>query len=102
METALPPAEILALLHRIEAQFGRRRAIRDEARSLDLDILDYDGKVEEGPGLVLPHPRLHQRAFVLKPLAEIVPNWRHPRLGQTVSALIAALPPDQTAEAIAP
>lgn len=100
VETKLSPPELIALLQRIESEFGRKRGVRDEARSLDLDILDYDGLVEEKPGLILPHPRMHLRAFVLMPLAEIAPDWRHPRLDQPVSALIAALPPDQKAEPI--
>jgi 2-amino-4-hydroxy-6-hydroxymethyldihydropteridine diphosphokinase len=55
----------------------------------------------EGAALILPHPRLHERAFVLRPLAEIAPNWRHPRLRRTVASLIADLPPDAGAEPIA-
>ena len=101
VETKLEPAELLALLQRIEAQFGRQRGVRDAARTLDLDILDYDGRVEDGPGLTLPHPRMDHRAFVLKPLAEVAPDWRHPRLGKAVADLIAALPPEQKAEPIA-
>jgi 2-amino-4-hydroxy-6-hydroxymethyldihydropteridine diphosphokinase len=101
VETKLAPSELIALLQKIESEFGRKRGLRDAARSLDLDILDYDGLVEAGPDLILPHPRMHQRAFVLKPLAEIAPDWRHPKLDKPVSALIAALPPDQKAEPIA-
>src|SRR5579862_334808 len=73
VETTLAPAELLALLQKIEAQFGRQRGVRDAARTLDIDILDYDGRIEDGPGLTLPHPRMESRAFVLKPLAEIAP-----------------------------
>jgi 2-amino-4-hydroxy-6-hydroxymethyldihydropteridine diphosphokinase len=98
VETRLGPSDLLALLQKIEAQFGRQRGVRDAARTLDLDILDYDGRIEDGPGLTLPHPRMASRAFVLKPLAEIAPEWRHPTLGETVTALIAALPPEQAAE----
>jgi len=101
VETKLEPPELMALLQQIERRFGRQRGARDAARTLDLDLLDYDGRVEEGPGLVLPHPRMHLRAFVLKPLAELVPHWRHPKLGTAVAALIAALPPEQKAEPIA-
>lgn len=101
VETKLGPADLLALLQTIEAQFGRQRGVRDEARTLDLDILDYDGRIEEIAGLVLPHPRMHLRAFVLRPLAEIAPDWRHPKTGETVAALTAALPPEQKAEPIA-
>lgn len=92
------PAELLALLHEIEARFGRRRdQQRNEARPIDLDLLAYDDAVVEEGGLVLPHPRLHERAFVLLPLAEVAPSWRHPRLARTVEALIADLPADQVA-----
>jgi len=100
--TAHPPVALLRLLHSVEARFGRQRRARNEARPLDLDLLDYDGLVLEQDGLVLPHPRLHERAFVLLPLAEIAPDWRHPRLGKTVAELIAALPADAAAEPIPP
>ncbi len=102
VETSLDPPALLALLQGIERQFGRHRGVRNEARTLDLDILDYDGRVEAGTGLVLPHPRMHERAFVLLPLTEIAPGWRHPKSGIGVSALIAALPASQTAELVAP
>jgi len=97
LATALSPAELLAVLHRIEATFGRTRRARDEARVVDLDLLDYDGMIADGSGggPVLPHPRLHERAFVLLPLAELAPQWVHPVLGRTVSELIGALPPGQ-------
>lgn len=90
---ALPPAELLARLLALEAQFGRERGARDAARTLDLDLLDYDGRKCSTPNLVLPHPRLHERRFVLAPLCDIVPDWRHPRLGLTVAELLAGLPP---------
>ena len=95
LDTDLPAAALLDLLHGIEAAFGRRRLAgrRDEPRSLDLDILDYRGRVSRpGEAPVLPHPRLAGRAFVLLPLAEVAPGWRHPVTGETVEALIAGLP----------
>lgn len=96
--TRLDPAGLLALLHRIEAHFGRRRRLRDEARPIDIDLLAYDDVVSgEGRTPRLPHPRLHQRAFVLLPLRDVAPNWRHPEIGQSVAALIASLPPGQQA-----
>ena len=101
--TELPPRELLALLHRVEARFGRERRQVNGARPLDLDLLAYGERVQAGGGVGepdLPHPRLHQRAFVLLPLAEVAPGWRHPITGDTVEHLIAALPPDQTAEPI--
>jgi 2-amino-4-hydroxy-6-hydroxymethyldihydropteridine diphosphokinase len=102
IETRLDPSELLGLLKRIELDFGRRRGVANEARTLDLDILDYEGRVQEEAGLVLPHPRLHERAFVLLPLRDVAPHWRHPKLGKTISALIVALPPGQTATPFGP
>ncbi|HUK60548.1 MAG TPA: 2-amino-4-hydroxy-6-hydroxymethyldihydropteridine diphosphokinase [Stellaceae bacterium] len=91
--TALDPKALLLLLHRIEARFGRVRGARNAARTLDLDLLDYDGSVADGrDGPVLPHLRLHERAFVLVPLAETAPDWRHPVLGLTALALAQNLP----------
>ncbi|HUZ74853.1 MAG TPA: 2-amino-4-hydroxy-6-hydroxymethyldihydropteridine diphosphokinase [Stellaceae bacterium] len=99
LATTLDPAALMRLLHCVEASFGRERQSRNEARPIDLDLLDFDGLVQDGDGgPILPHPRLHLRTFVLLPLAEIAPQWRHPRFGLTVAALLAALPPGQTAE----
>jgi 2-amino-4-hydroxy-6-hydroxymethyldihydropteridine diphosphokinase len=89
--TELSPAMLLGRLHSIERQFGRERANRNAPRTLDLDILDYDGRVEGGPP-VLPHPRMETRAFVLIPMAEIAPDWRHPISGQSVAKLVVQLP----------
>ncbi|MEX2201355.1 MAG: 2-amino-4-hydroxy-6-hydroxymethyldihydropteridine diphosphokinase [Dongiaceae bacterium] len=96
VETGLEPAALLALLHRVEAAFGRIRRIRNEARALDLDLLAYGERVMAGEGLPeLPHPRLQDRAFVLLPLAEVAPAWRHPVLGESAAALAEKLPPGQ-------
>lgn len=89
--TELDPAQLMAQLERIETHFGRKRSAKNAPRTLDLDLIDYDGKVERGP-LVLPHPRMRERAFVLVPLADIAPGWRHPISGETVEALVRALP----------
>lgn len=71
----------LAALHAIEARFGRARGEPNAPRTLDLDLVDFEGEVRDGPGLVLPHPRAHLRRFVLTPLLEVAPGWVHPRLG---------------------
>ena len=92
VQTELPPAALLALLHEVETQFGRTRHVPNAPRTLDLDLLDYDGAVQSGP-LSLPHPRMQDRAFVLVPLRDVAPDWSHPVTGDTVSELIAALPP---------
>ena len=92
VRTTLDPEALMARLHRIEQDFGRMRDAPNAPRTLDLDLIDYDGQIMKGT-LSLPHPRLASRAFVLKPLAEVAPEWSHPETGQSVAALIAALPP---------
>ncbi|MBS0527546.1 MAG: 2-amino-4-hydroxy-6-hydroxymethyldihydropteridine diphosphokinase, partial [Proteobacteria bacterium] len=86
----------------VEAEFGRRRTVPNAARPIDLDLLDYRGEIAPaGPGrATLPHPRMTGRAFVLLPLADLAPDWRHPVTGQPIGDLLAALPPDQRAERI--
>lgn len=85
------PVALLAALHAIEAAHHRARPFPNAPRTLDLDLLDCNGVLSDEPGLDLPHPRLHERAFVLHPLAEVAPRWRHPRLGIGIQALIKAL-----------
>lgn len=92
LEGAAEPAGLLAALQAIENSAGRTRPYPNAPRVLDLDIIDLDGLVRDAPDPVLPHPRAHLRGFVLYPLAEVAPDWVHPRLKQRVSALIAALP----------
>lgn len=89
-KTSLQPFALLTLLHEVETQYGRKRSAPNAPRELDLDLLDYDGKVEAGR-VILPHPRIAQRRFVLEPLRQVAPGWRHPVSGQTVEALLAAL-----------
>ncbi|ABC22658.1 2-amino-4-hydroxy-6-hydroxymethyldihydropteridine diphosphokinase [Rhodospirillum rubrum] len=96
--TDLDPVALLGLLHRLEDQFGRRRGEINAARTLDLDLLDYDELRRTGAPPLLPHPRMAERGFVLFPLREIAPDWRHPVLDQPIDTLIAALAADQAAE----
>lgn len=108
VETALPPVPLMERLLAIEAAFGRRRGVAGASRPLDLDLLDYDGRIVDcaggraGPGLVLPHPRLTQRAFVLAPLIEVAPDWRHPVTGATAESLLAGVAAGQRVEPLSP
>ncbi|WP_324751496.1 2-amino-4-hydroxy-6-hydroxymethyldihydropteridine diphosphokinase [Roseovarius sp. Pro17] len=115
------PDEVLAMLHRIEARFGRERVQRWGRRTLDLDLIAYGAQVlpdvqtyaewralppatqeQRAPDrLILPHPRMHERAFVLIPLADVAPDWRHPVLGVTVREMVARLPVDAVREVVA-
>lgn len=99
--SSLGPKALLEALHRIEAEYGRVRSQRNESRTLDLDLLAYDNRVVDGSGgLVLPHPRLQERAFVLLPLVELAPQWRHPVTGLTAAEMLDALPAGQQVERI--
>jgi 2-amino-4-hydroxy-6-hydroxymethyldihydropteridine diphosphokinase len=95
-ETTMLSRELMNVLHDTETAFGRTRSARNAPRTLDLDLIDFDAIVDPGPP-ELPHPRAANRAFVLVPLADVAPEWRHPVLGKTVNALISALPPDEVA-----
>ncbi len=99
--TDLSPQETLARLHRVEADLGRSRGALNAARSVDLDILSFGSIILNGPEPpVIPHPRMTDRAFVLLPLAEIAPDWRHPLTDVPISELIRRLPRDQVTRAL--
>lgn len=85
------PRDLYEVLTGIERRFGRERRERWAPRTLDLDIIDLDGVTSEVDGITLPHPRMQERAFVLAPLAEIAPGWRHPESGLTSAEMLAGL-----------
>lgn len=92
VRTGREPKALMDLLLAIETALGRVRTTRNAPRVIDLDLIDYAGRVSNDPHCTLPHPRMAERAFVLKPMAEIAePDWRHPVNGQTIAALIASL-----------
>ncbi len=97
VETSLEPVALLKLLKGVEADFGRKNggAQRNAPRVLDLDILGFHDQVLKVNGLMIPHPRMHERAFVLYPLREVSPAWVHPVLNRSIEALIENLSSDQ-------
>lgn len=92
VETMLSARSLLHQLLRIENQFGRVRQERWGARSLDLDLLLFGDQIIDSPGLTVPHPRLHERAFVLAPLMDVAAQWAHPIFGKTIAQLSNDLP----------
>lgn len=99
VDTDLPADGLLQTLHDIEELFGRIRSVPNAPRLIDLDLIDYRGEITAGgPGrATLPHPRMAERAFVLRPLADLAPDWRHPISGIAIGELLANLPADQRA-----
>lgn len=88
VETRLSPRETLEALHAIERAFGRVRGEANAPRTLDLDLIAHGRTVIDEAGLVLPHPRAHERLFVMGPLAEVAPDWRHPASGESATSLL--------------
>ena len=101
VSNAPPPEEFLMRLHEIERAFGRRRNRPNGPRTLDIDLLAYGDEIRRKGTLILPHPGLTRRDFVLAPLADIAPDWRPPGANSTVSALLASLK-EVTAAPISP
>jgi 2-amino-4-hydroxy-6-hydroxymethyldihydropteridine diphosphokinase len=91
VETTLQPVELLTLLHGVETDFGRLRSAPNAPRTMDIDLLDHGGKIVTD-GVTLPHPRMRSRSFVLVPLAQVAPDWRHPVTGESAAELLAKLP----------
>ena len=97
VRSSLSPLEVMAILHGVEKRFGRVRSVTNAPRVIDLDLLAHGDSVFD-EGLCVPHPRLHERAFVLLPLRDVDNGWRHPKLGKSVLEMIDALPAGQKIE----
>ncbi len=95
LETSIAAAELIGRVLDVERGMGRERLMKKGPRTIDIDILLYDGKVMESPVLTIPHPSMARRRFVLAPLAEIAPDVRHPVLNKTARQLLDELPPGQ-------
>lgn len=96
LATDLDVRALLDALLDVETVFGRVRSLANAPRTLDLDIITYHDQVLDDEGLNIPHPRMHERAFVLYPLRDLVPEWRHPVLTRSIDEMIAELPEDQS------
>lgn len=101
VETSKSAHDLLKTLLTIEGEFCRVRTVKNAPRLLDLDLIAYDDQIiGEEPDIIVPHPRMDSRAFVLLPMSDIVDEWAHPQTGQTLEDLIALIPDDQKAEAL--
>jgi 2-amino-4-hydroxy-6-hydroxymethyldihydropteridine diphosphokinase len=100
VRTALSPRGAMEALQRVETAFGRERGAANAPRTLDLDLIAYGREVMDEPGLTLPHPRAAERRFVMGPLAEIAPAWRHPVSGETAQVLAERAPVGADAHAL--
>ncbi|OYV33230.1 MAG: 2-amino-4-hydroxy-6-hydroxymethyldihydropteridine diphosphokinase [Acidocella sp. 20-61-6] len=92
LEGEMTPAALLAVLQDIENRYGRTRSVRDAPRTLDIDIIDLNGTIRALPTPILPHPRAHLRAFVLRPILDVAPGWIHPAFRRSVTSLLVDLP----------
>lgn len=92
VETDLEPPDLLGKLRRIEAAFGRNRSRRNAPRTLDLDLIAHGRSISVSGDLTIPHPRAHERRFVMGPLAEVLPGWVHPVVEETAKTLAAKAP----------
>ena len=95
LDTEKMPKQLLSAILNIEQQMGRRRIRKKGPRTVDIDILLFGNSVIDSAGLTIPHPAMHERRFVLEPLAEIAPEVRHPVFKRTIRELRDALPPAQ-------
>lgn len=95
MDGEINPAALLAALHEIELGAGRVRSVVNAPRTLDLDIIDMNSAIRAVPAPILPHPRAHLRAFVLRPILDVAPDWLHPTFQRPVTSLLVDLPPQQ-------
>ena len=99
IETALPAHDLLETMLAIEEEFGRVRTVKNAPRLLDLDLIAYnDDIIKDSERLIVPHPRCHERLFVLRPLEDISKSWTHPVTGQTISNMLNQIPDDQQAK----